>query len=139
MASERALGVGVTEQPAEPQAHGVRIEAQPGAATITLDGTPLPAGQVVGYQLQHSIADALPMLVLHTRQTDGVMWEGLARVAVADPPQDAGEQIAAFLANISPAALEGAALERDDLGDERYALTAAMLRTLADWARGKGA
>ncbi|MFB7738219.1 hypothetical protein ACFC08_28300 [Streptomyces sp. NPDC056112] len=124
--------------PDEPQAHGVRIDAQPGAATITLDGTPLPAGQVTGYQLEHSIADALPMLILHTRQTDHVVWEGLARVAVADPQQDVGEQIAAFLANINPAALEGAAIERDDLADEKYALTAAMLRTLADWARGRG-
>ncbi|MGV9891734.1 hypothetical protein [Streptomyces sp. NPDC003395] len=123
----------------EPTAHGVRIDSQPGHATISLDGTPLPAGQVVGYQLEHSIADALPMLVLHTRQADGAVWEGLARVAVADPQQDIGEQIAAFVSNLSPAALEGAALERDDLSDERYGLTAAMLRTLADWARGRGA
>lgn len=125
--------------PMEPTAHGVRIDSQPGHATISLDGTPLPAGQVVGYQLEHSIADALPMLVLHTRQADGAVWEGLARVAVADPQQDIGEQIAAFVSNLSPAALEGAALERDDLSDERYGLTAAMLRTLADWARGRGA
>ncbi|MFF9287515.1 hypothetical protein [Streptomyces griseosporeus] len=125
--------------PAEPTAHGVRIDAQPGHATITIDGTPLPAGQVIGYQLEHSIADALPMLVLHTRQADGAMWEGLARVAIADPQHDLGEQIAAFLAGINPAALEGAALERDDLTDERYALTAAMLRTLAEWAQGRGA
>lgn len=128
----------MTEQPVEPTAHGVRIDAQPGSATISIDGTPLPAGQVAGYQLEHSIADALPMLVLHTRQVDGVVWEGLARVAVADPQQDLGEQIAHFLGNISPAALEGAALERDDLAEERYGLTAAMLRTLADWARGRG-
>jgi hypothetical protein len=122
----------------EPTAHGVRIDAQPGHATISLDGTPLPAGQVIGYELQHDIANALPMLVLHTRQPDGVVWEGLARVAVAEPQQDTGEHIAAFLAGISPAALERAALERADLSDERYGLTAAMLATLADWARGKG-
>ncbi|MFF7795546.1 hypothetical protein [Streptomyces sp. NPDC007991] len=128
----------MTEQPAEPQAHNVRIDAQPGHATVTLDGTPLPPGQIVGYQLEHSIADSLPMLVLHTRQTDTLIWEGLARVAVADPAHDLGEQIAAFLKNINPAALEGAALERDDLSDERYGLTAAMLATLADWARGRG-
>jgi hypothetical protein len=125
--------------PAEPTAHGVRIDAQPGQATIRIDGTPLPSGQVVGYQLEHSIADALPTLILHTRQPDSVVWEGLARVAVADPQQDAGEQIASFLEGIHPAALEGAALERDDLSDERYGLTAAMLRMLADWARGRGA
>ncbi|WP_416520004.1 hypothetical protein [Streptomyces achromogenes] len=125
--------------PAEPTAHGVRIDAQPGHATITLDGTPLPAGQVVGYELQHDIANTLPMLVLHIRQPAGAVWEGLVRVAVADPQHDAGEHIAAFLAGINPAALEGAALERDDLGNDRYSLTAAILATLADWARGRGA
>lgn len=122
----------------EPTAHGVRIDAQPGHAAISINGTPLPRGQVVGYTLEHDITSALPMLVLHTRQPEGAVWEGLARVAVADPQQDIGEQIAAFLANINPAALEQAALERDDLSNERYALTAAMLATLADWARGKG-
>jgi hypothetical protein len=123
----------------EPTTHGVRIDAQPGHATIRIDGTPLPAGQVVGYQLEHDVTNALPMLVLHTRQPAGAVWEGLARVAVADPQQDIGEQIADFLSNINPAALEGAALERDDLSNERYGLTAAMLATLADWARGRGA
>lgn len=124
--------------PAEPTAHGVRIDAQPGHATISLEGTPLPAGQVIGYTLQHDVATALPMLVLHVREPASVVWEGLARVAVTDPQQDVGEQIAAFLAGINPAAVEGAALERDDLGSERYALTAAILATLADWARGRG-
>ncbi|QLJ06736.1 hypothetical protein HZZ00_37520 (plasmid) [Streptomyces sp. NEAU-sy36] len=124
--------------PAEPTAHGVRIDAQPGSATIRIDGTLLPRGQVIGYQLEHSIADALPMLILHTRQPEGVVWEGLSRVAVADPQQDLGQQIAAFLGGINPAALEGAALERDDLSNERYGLTAAILATLADWAQGRG-
>jgi len=125
--------------PTEPTTHGVRIDAQPGSVSISLDGTPLPAGQIVGYELQHDVANALPMLVLHVRQPAGTVWEGLARVAVADPQQDVGEQIAAFLANINPAALEGAALERDDLSMDRYGLTASMLATLQDWARGRGA
>lgn len=124
--------------PSNPAAHGVRIDAQPGQATIRIDGTPLPVGQIIGYQLEHSIADALPMLILHTRQPDGAVWEGLARVAVADPQHDIGEQIATFLNGINPAALEGAALERDDLSSERYGLTKAMLATLADWAQGRG-
>lgn len=128
----------MSELPPEPQSYGVRIEAQPTHATITVDGTPLPARQVVGYELQHDIANKFPMLVIHTRQVEGVVWEGLARVAVADPQHDTGQQLAAFLSSISPAALEGAALERDDLSHERYGLTAAMLRTLADWAQGKG-
>lgn len=129
----------MSEPPTEPAAHGVRIDAQPGDARITLDGEPLPRGQIAGYRLEHDVANSLPMLVIHTRQPAGVIWEGLARVAVADPQHDLGEQIAAFLNAISPAALEGAALERDDLSHERYGLTAAMLATLADWARGKGA
>lgn len=123
----------------KPTAHSVRIDAQPGDARISIDGTPLPRGQVVGYTLEHDVANALPMLVLHTRQPEGALWEGLARVAVADPQQDTGEQIAAFLAAVSPAALETAALNRDDLSDEKYGLTAAMLRTLADWAQGREA
>lgn len=129
----------MTEQPAEPQAHGVRIDGQPGHATIVLDGTTLPADQLTGYTLQHSIQDALPLLVLHTRQPDGIVWRGLARVAVADPQTtDPAAVITEFLGNVDPAALENAALNRDDLGNSRYDLTRAMLRQLADWARGEG-
>ena len=125
--------------PTEPTAHGVRIDASPGHASISIDGTTLPAHQIVGYQLQHDIISGLPMLVLHTRQPEGAIWEGLARVAVADPQQDLGEEIAAFIAGINPAAVEGAALGRDDLGNEKHSVTEAILRTLADWARGRGA
>lgn len=127
----------MTEQPAEPQAHGVRIDAQPGHATITLDGSSLPAGTITGYTLQHDIAAGiLPLVVLHTRQPDSVAFEGLARVAVGvtDTP---GDIAAAFLAQIDPEALENAALNRDDLGNNQYDLTRAMLRQLADWARGE--
>jgi hypothetical protein len=126
----------VTDTPAHPQAHGVRIDAQPGSAIISLDGTPLPAGQVTGYTLHHSIPDALPTLVLHTRQPVGATWEGLARVAVADPGQDHTATVVAFLQAIDAVALEDAALNRDDLGADRYDLTRAMLRQLIDWARG---
>lgn len=125
--------------PSEPTAHGIRIDASPGHAAISIDGTVLPAGQIVGYQLQHDIISGLPMLVLHTRQPEGTVWEGLARVAVADPQQDLGDQIAAFVAGINPAAVEGAALGRDDLGNGKHSVTEAVLRTLADWARGRGA
>jgi hypothetical protein len=124
-------------RPEEPQAHGVRIDAQPGHAKIALDGTPLPDGQVTGYTIHHSIQDTLPTLVLHTRQTDGVIWEGLARVAVAEPQHSHSAVISEFLAMIDPAALENAALNRDDLGSDRYDLTRAMLRQLADYARGE--
>lgn len=122
--------------PEQPEAHGVRIDGQPGHATISIDGTPLPPGQVTGYVLEHSIADALPMLVLHTRQPDGILWEGLARVAVA-VPQEPGEAVAGFLAGIDPAALERAALDRPDLDGGKHGVTAAILQQLADWAQGK--
>jgi hypothetical protein len=126
----------VTGTPIEPQAHGVRIDAQPGHATITIDGTPLPAGTVTGYTLQHDIVGGLPLVVLHTRQPEAVAFEGLARVAVgvAESPADI---VAGFLAQIDPAELENAALNRDDLGTDRYDLTRAMLRQATDWARGQ--
>ena len=127
----------MTQIPDEPQAHGVRIDAQPGSATITLDGTPLPAGQVTGYTLHHSIADALPTLVLHTRQPDGAAWEGLARVAVG-VSQSPGELVAAFLAEVDPVLLDQAALNRADYGGGQGATARAMLATLTDWAQGKG-
>jgi hypothetical protein len=126
----------VTDTPSEPQAHGVRIDAQPGSATITLDGTPMPAGQVTGYTLHHSIADQLPTLVLHTRQTDGVVWEGLARVAVG-VSKSPGELVAAFLAEVDPVLLDQAAMNRADYGGGQGATARAMLATLTDWAQGK--
>jgi hypothetical protein len=124
----------VTEIPSEPQAHGVRIDAQPGHATIRIGDTPLPTDQVTGYSLHHDIQAALPTLVLHTRQPAGAAFEGLARVAVADP-RPASAVILEFLNCIDAEALENAALNRDDLRDGRYDLTRAMLRQLADAAR----
>ncbi|MFE1515762.1 hypothetical protein ACFW9I_02835 [[Kitasatospora] papulosa] len=123
--------------PDEPTVHGVQIDAQPGEATIRLNGQLLPAGQLTGYILQHDVHAALPTLVLHTRQPDSVHWEGLARVAVADSEQDPGQAIAAYLANIDPAALHRAALNRDDLDGTPHELTRAMLQQLVDWAQGR--
>ncbi|MGV2914731.1 hypothetical protein [Streptomyces alfalfae] len=123
--------------PDQPQAHGVRIEAQPGHATITLNGATLPAGQVTGYTLQHAVHDALPTLLLHTRQPDGVAWKGLARVAVA-VDQSPADLIVAFLAEVDPELLDQAALNRADYGGGKGATARAMLATLTDWARGAG-
>ena len=119
----------------EPTAYGVRIDAQPGSAAISLNGTPIPAGQVTGYQLEHSIADALPMLILHTRQPDAVTWEGLARVAVATH-QDPGQAVADFVSGIDPAALQRAALDRTDLSGGKTEMTEAILKQIAEWALG---
>ncbi len=123
--------------PSEPQAHGVRIDAQPGSAVITLDGATLPAGQLTGYHLEHSIADALPLLILHTRQPEGLVFEGLARVAVA-VPHDPGDAIAEFVLGLDPAAVQQAALDRADLAGGKNEITEAVLRQIADWARGRG-
>lgn len=121
----------------EPTTYGVQIDAQPGQATIRLNGELLPAGQVTGYVLQHDVHAALPTLIIHTRQPDSVQWAGLARVAVAAPEQDPGDTIAAFLSSIDPAALTQAALNRDDLDGTKYELTRAMLQQLADIAQGR--
>jgi len=127
----------VTDTPDEPQAHGVRIDAQPGSATIALDGTPLPAGQVTGYTLHHSIQESLPTLVLHTRQPAGAEFEGLARVAVGIS-KSPGELVAAFLAEVDPVLLDQEALNRSDYGGGQGATARAMLATLTEWARGGG-
>jgi hypothetical protein len=125
----------VTDTPTQPQAHGVHIDAQPGSAVIAINGTPLPAGTVTGYVLEHSIADALPMLVLHTRQPDHTAFDGLARVAVG-VPQTPGELVAAFLAEVDPVLLDQEALNRSDYGGGQGATARAMLATLTEWALG---
>lgn len=123
--------------PSEPQARGVRIDAQPGYAAISLDGTPLPDGQVTGYTLQHDVHGALPTLVLHTRQPAGVAFEGLARVAVG-VPQTPGEIVVAFLAEVDPVLLDQESLNRSDYGGAPGATARAMLATLSEWAQGSG-
>lgn len=125
----------MTEQPAEPQAHAVRIDAQPGHARITIDGTPLPPGTVTGYTLQHDVLGGLPMLVLHTRQPEGTTFDGLARVAVG-VTRTPGEIVTAFLAEIDPELLDQQALNRADYGGGPGAAARAMLATLTDWAKG---
>ena len=126
----------MTEQPAEPQAHGVRIDAiHPGQATIAIDGTRMPPGTVTGYTVQHDIATGIPLVVLHTRQPDGVAFEGLARVAVG-VTKSPGELVAAFLAEVDPVLLDQEALNRSDYGGGEGATARAMLATLTEWARG---
>lgn len=127
----------MTETPDEPQARGVRIDAQPGHAAISLDGTTLPPNQVTGYSLHHDIqGGVLPTLVVHTRQPAGVAFEGLARVAVG-VPKSPGEIVAAFLSEVDPALLDQEALNRSDYGGGEGATARAMLATLMHWAQGK--
>jgi hypothetical protein len=128
----------VTETPSQPQAHGVRIDAQLGHAAVALDGTPLPSGTITGYALQHDIAGGvLPLVVLHTRQPDGVAFEGLARVAVG-VTKTPGEIVAAFLAEVDPVLLDQEALNRSDYGGGEGATARAMLATLTEWATSGG-
>jgi hypothetical protein len=127
----------VTDTPAEPQAHGVRIDASPGHATISIDGTPLPPGTVTGYVLQHEIAGGLPLVVLHTRQPDGAAFDGLARVAVG-VTQTPGDIIATFLSEVDPEILDQQALNRSDYCGGPGATARAMLQTLTEWAQSGG-
>lgn len=124
----------MSEQPAEPQQQGVRIDAKFGRASIVIDGTDV-ADHVTGYSLHHAIADRVPSLVLHTREPDGVMWEGTARVAVG-VEQSPGQIVADFLAAVDPKLLDQEALNRSDYGGGEAAAARAMLATLTDWAKG---
>jgi hypothetical protein len=102
---------------------------------VLLDETDI-TDHVHGYTIQQQPGQA-PVVMLHAHPAGGALFEGLAHVVLTDD-QDPADLIVAFLTNISPAALEDAALNRDDLDDQRYALTRAMLAQLADWARGNG-
>lgn len=128
----------MTEPPEQPEAYGVRIDAQPGSATIRLDGNQLPAGQVTGYTLHHSISDALPTLILRTRQPDAATWEGFARVAVG-LEQSPADLVAGFLAEVDPVLLDQAALNRSDYGGGPGATARAMLAILIERAQGRSA
>jgi hypothetical protein len=113
----------------------VQITADGGTASITVDGSDISKA-VQGYTLEHR-AGQPPLLALYATPSGGAVFDGLAHVAVADAGQDDGQIVAAYLANIDPARLEAAALERDDLDGSRHELTRAMLAQLADWAQGR--
>lgn len=123
--------------PEQPQARGVHISASPLGAVISLGGTPIPEGTVTGYVLEHNVAEALPRLILHTRQPGDVVFDGLAKVAVGIP-QSPADLITAFLAEVDPVLLDQQALNRSDYGGGPGATAVAMLQTLTEWAQGKG-
>ena len=125
----------MTEHRDTPQAHGIHIDASPLGATITIDGTPLPPGLVIGYELQHDVENSFPMLVLHTRQRHSTAFDGVARVAVAEAP-DAGRAVADFVSQLDPAAVQRAALDREDLSGSKTEITEAILKLIAEWAMG---
>ncbi|MCX4792495.1 hypothetical protein OG369_42735 [Streptomyces sp. NBC_01221] len=113
----------------------VHIAADGGAASVTVDGSDI-SESIQGYTLEHR-AGQPPLLALYASPAAGTVFDGFAHVAVADVGQDDGQIVAAFLANMDPARLQAAALERDDLDGSRHELTRAMLQQLADWAQGR--
>ena len=112
----------------------VSITADGPTARVLLDDTEI-SRDIRGYSLEHRPGE-YPMVVLYTRPGTEAAFEGMAMVAVGQQA-DPGEAIAAFLQNIDPAALQRAALNRNDLDGTPSELTTAMLRQLADWAQGK--
>lgn len=105
-------------------------------ARVLLDDTDI-SRHVQGYTVEQRVGQA-PVVILHAHPTAGATFDGLAHVAVGQPQtDDPGETIAAFLSNIDAAALESAALNRDDFGGGKGEVTRAILAQLADWAQGK--
>jgi len=121
----------MTEPSMDWQPIRVTIAADGRAAHVRLDGEDI-SEQIAGYTVQQK-AGELPTVALYPHPTAGARFDGLAHVVVGDQP-DPGQLIADFLTSLDPKTLEQAALNRDDLGDERYALTQAMLQQAADWA-----
>lgn len=117
------------------QPHQIRLTSNGLSGTVEVDGADISA-QVQGYNLEARVGTA-PLLVLYASPREGgVAFEGLAHVAIGTE-QDPGPSIAAFLASMDPASLQQAALNRDDLENNKYGVTRAILAQLADWAQGK--
>ncbi|WP_432033697.1 hypothetical protein [Streptomyces antibioticus] len=85
----------------------------------------------------HAVPHDLPRVVLHLRPTG--TWptalDLLARTEIG-VPADPGPAAAAFLEALDPLEVEQAALARMDLENVPGGGTAAVLRQLAEWARG---
>lgn len=117
----------------------VRITCDGVSSQLQLDGADVTAA-VRAFTLEHRVMQA-PLLVLYLtpQQQDQVAFEGVAHVVVGDPAEqaDPADVITAFLQNIDPAALDQAALNREDLDDEPHCVARATLAQLADWAQGK--
>ncbi|WP_438491871.1 hypothetical protein [Streptomyces asiaticus] len=103
--------------------------------TVSLDGNDV-SKQVAAVEV-HTTAHDLPRVVLHLRPT--ATWptelDLLAHVAVGAPAEP-GLAAASFLEALDPLEVERAALARMDLENVPGGGTAAVLRQLAEWARG---
>ena len=120
----------MSEQTFADDPHTVRITANGSSASVVVDGADMSKA-LAGYTLEHRVGQP-PLLVLYPSPSHGADFDGLAHVAVADT--DPGPAVAEFLRSINPAALDQAALQRDDLDGSPNELTKAMLAQLADWA-----
>ncbi|MFI6009082.1 hypothetical protein ACQEVG_06780 [Streptomyces sp. CA-135486] len=114
--------------------HRVQITARGAKAAIEIDGRRVDPGALSGYTVSHREGEP-PQVVLYSGDHVETIFEGMARVAVADVP-DPGPAAAVFLAAIDAAELERVALARPDLGTGPHSLTQAMLTQLVEWARG---
>lgn len=105
-------------------------------ARIILDDVDVSTA-LVAYQItaEANPRDPYPHVTLELAPVAArdLRFDGLARVAIGEPAVEA----AAFLDAIDAETLEQSALNRTDVGNEPHALTAAMLRQLAEWARGR--
>ncbi|MCX5328129.1 hypothetical protein [Streptomyces sp. NBC_00140] len=115
----------------------MRVTGQGHTAVVEIGGHDV-SRDLSAYSLSHRTGDVPQMVIeLSPRSTSTGVFEGLAHVAIGDPP-DPGPAAAAFLSAISPAELEKAALDRHDLMDGRpHELTRAMLALLREWALGQ--
>lgn len=110
--------------------------AGPGKAEVLLDGEDITS-QLRGVHIDAVAPDPAYVVLELSPKADGVLFEGLARIAIGEQP-DPGPAAAHFLAAIDAAELERVALNRQDLDPtEPASLTAAMLRQLQDWANGR--
>ncbi|WP_405803403.1 hypothetical protein [Streptomyces sp. NBC_01187] len=114
--------------------HRVRITARGPKAKIEIDGQRIDPGALTTYTISHQAGEP-PHLILDSEDPASIVFDGLARVAVADVP-DPGPAAAIFLDAIDAEELERAALARPDLGTGPHSLTQAMLTQLGEWARG---
>jgi hypothetical protein len=123
-------GFGMAEEPRQ-----VTVTTSPTGAQITLDDQDVSAA-LDGYQIEQRSGQPA-IVVLFARADNQTVFDGVARVAVAEPAGSPADAIDTFLAAIDPAALDAAVLDRSDLDGGRHELTAALLRQLREWATGQ--
>lgn len=128
-----------TETATEPTRHLVKFHAVPGEKpAIHLDEHDITR-KLSGIQIvSDPIAGTRVALEVHPKALGDVEFEGVAVVEINAYADDPGPAAATFLGAIDAKTLERHALNRLDLGSDEAATTAAILRTLIEWANGEG-